>query len=197
MFMKKMLIVICIIAASCSSTVKIVQSWKAPDSSYTPVQFQKVLIIVLGKDEAFRSNAEDKIASGSSTFHASHLLFPNKQIIGEEGRFKNVIKENGFDGVVTLRLLGKDKENTWVAGNYTAGFWAFRNNVYPAYYQPGYFDENTSYTIETTVFSMNQDKLLWSGITAGTNPSSLKRTIDEVLKEVIRQMKKDNFLPGK
>jgi len=41
---------------------------------------------------------------------------------------------------------------------------------------------------------MNQDKLLWSGITATTNPSSLKRTIDEVLKEVIRQMKKDHFI---
>ena len=195
--MKKMLIVLSIIAASCSSTVKIVQSWKAPDSSYAPVQFQKMLIIVLGKDEAFRSNAEDKIASGSNAFHASHLIFPNKQIIGDEIRFKNVIKENGFDGVVTVRLLSKDKENTWVAGNYTAGFWAFRSNVYPAYYQPGYFDENTSYLIETTVFSMNQDKLLWSGITSITNPSSLKHATDEVLKEVIRQMKKDHFLAGK
>ena len=191
--MKRILIFLSILAASCSST-KIVQSWKAPVSGNSPVQFNKVLIIALGKDETSRRLAEDKIAAANKTFHASYLIFPNKQIIGDEDRFKNIIKENGFDGVVTLRLLSKDKENTWEAGNYTGGYWGYRSNFYPGYYQPGYYQENTTYSIETTVFSMNQDKLLWSGITATTNPSSLKRTIDEVLKEVIRQMKKDHFI---
>jgi hypothetical protein len=194
--MKKMLVILSILAASCSST-KIIQSWKAPDTSYTPVQFQKVLIIALSKDEASRRLAEDKIASKSSAFHASYLLFPNKQIIGEEQRFKEVIKENGFDGVLTVRLLSKDKENTWVAGNYTDGFWKFRKDIYTAYYQPGYFVDNSTYAVEATVFSMNQDKLLWSGVTSATGASSVKHTIDAVLKEVIAQMKKDKFLPEK
>jgi hypothetical protein len=194
--MKKMLVILSILAASCSST-KIIQTWKAPDASYTPVQFQKVLIIALSKDEASRRIAEDKIASRSSAFHASYLLFPNKQIIGEEQRFKTVIKENGFDGVVTVRLLSKDKENEWVAGNYTDGFWKFRNDIYTTYYQPGYFQDNLTYTVEATVFSMNQDKLLWSGISQATKASSIKHAVEDVLKEVIAQMKKEKLLPEK
>jgi hypothetical protein len=194
--MKKLIFALCILAASCSTT-KIVQSWKAPDASYTPEQFRKVLIIALAKDETSRRHAEDKFASHNNTFHASYLIFPNKQIIRDEETYKEVIKEQGFDGVVTLRLLSKDKENTWVAGNYTGGYWGFRNNYYSSFYQPGYYQENTSYTIETTVFSIKQDKLLWSGITSTTNPSSLNRTIDGVLKEVIMQMKKDKFIADK
>jgi hypothetical protein len=194
--MKKMFIVLSILASSCSST-KIVQSWKAPEASYTPEKFQKILIIALAKDEPMRRLAEDKFASRSSNFHASYLIYPNKQIIGDEDRFKSVLVENGFDGIVTLRLISKDKENNWVAGNYTGNYWEYRRNYYTPYYQAGYFDENTTYYIETTLFSVKQDKLLWSGITSSTNPSSLKKTIDEMLKEVVERMKKENFIPEK
>jgi hypothetical protein len=194
--MKKLMIMLSILAASCSST-KIVQSWKAPDASYTPEHFQKVLIIALAKDEPTRRLAENKFATRSSNFHASYLIFPNKQIISEGERFQSVITENGFDCIVTLRLLGKDKEGTWVAGSYKGGYWDYRNSFYTAYYQPGYFEENTIYAIETTVFSVKQDKLLWSGISSTTNSSSIKRAVDQVLKEVVIQMKKNKFITEK
>ena len=52
-----------------------------------------------------------------------------------------------------------------------------------------------NYIVSTNLFSLKDEKLLWSGVTESTNPKKLDKLINSVAKEVVYKMKEDKFLP--
>ncbi len=178
---------------SCSSTT-MQSSWKAPGASYTKEQFKKVMVVALFKDETTRRIAEDKIAAKNPAFHASYMsLGPDQQNM-DEATFKEFVKKDGYDAVLTLHLVDVQSSTSYVPGTYQGGYYGWYGMNYGGFYSPGYYTEDKNYIIETNVFSVSQDKLLWSGVTSTLNPTNINRTIDEVWDAVITRMKKEKFL---
>jgi hypothetical protein len=66
--------------------------------------------------------------------------------------------------------------------------------AYPGYYTPGYYSVDHKYVISTNVFSLKEDKLLWSGVTSTLNPTSIDQTIEEISAKVKQQMIADKYL---
>jgi hypothetical protein len=62
------------------------------------------------------------------------------------------------------------------------------------YSTPGYYTTDKIYSVETTVYSVNPDELIWTGTTASVNPANLQRTIDDVADVITYDMKKSGFL---
>jgi hypothetical protein len=62
------------------------------------------------------------------------------------------------------------------------------------YGSPGYYTEDKNYFVETAVYSINPNKLLWTGTTKTVNPSNMSKTIDDIAMIVTDKMKKDGFL---
>jgi uncharacterized lipoprotein YajG len=54
-----------------------------------------------------------------------------------------------------------------------------------------------NYIVATNVWSLKNEKLLWSGMTESTNPKKIDKVVNEVAKEVIYKMKEDKFIPEK
>jgi hypothetical protein len=61
------------------------------------------------------------------------------------------------------------------------------------YSTPGYYQEDKNYYVETAVYSINPNKLLWTATTKTVNPSQMDKTINEIADAVSEQMKKDGF----
>lgn len=179
---------------ACSSTT-MQSSWKAPGATYTKEQFKKVMVVALFKDETNRRVAEDKIAARNPAFHTSYMaLGPNQQNM-DEAAFKEFVKKEGYDAVLTLHLVDIQNSTSYVPGTYQGGYYGWYGTHYGGFYSPGYYTEDKNYIIETNVFSVSQDKLLWSGITSTLNPTNINRTIDEVWDAVVTRMKREGFLP--
>jgi hypothetical protein len=189
-----------IITASCNST-RIVSSWSEPDKTVVVDKLNKVLVVALFRDETSRHKAEDQMAgylNGKAVVSYTYLS-PDFDKRNEEAlRFK--IKRDGFDGVVTMRLVDVDKEKVYTPGN-TALYPSYYRNFSGYYYRswsyyssPGYYSTTKTFTIETNVYSIKEDKIIWSGLTETTNPEGVKKMTEEVASVVFKKMLKEGFI---
>jgi predicted ferric reductase len=62
------------------------------------------------------------------------------------------------------------------------------------YSTPGYYTTDKNYFVETTVYTVNPDKLVWTGTTKTVNPSKIEKMVSDIADLVSEKMKKDGFL---
>ncbi|MNL12552.1 hypothetical protein D3C87_1334240 [compost metagenome] len=51
--------------------------------------------------------------------------------------------------------------------------------------------------VETNVFSLKQNKLIWTGTTESQYVTDLGQTVDAIMQAVVKEMRKDGSLPPK
>jgi hypothetical protein len=99
------------------------------------------------------------------------------------------LKKDGFDGVILFRLKEVQKSTSYTPGTSYGGWYGYR------YSSPGYYSENETFMVETNLYSLVSDKLLWSGTTSTLNPSSLDKTMDQIIATIRFELQKKGFLP--
>lgn len=211
--MKKFFIALSLlILASCGSGTTIVNSWRDPDTTTAKEEFKKIMVVALIKDEATRRIAENRITAIGPKFHSSYnLLNGNNLDLTKEQKIK-ILQDENYDAVVTMRLVDTTKETDYVPGTNTSiyyggmgyggmygygyGFSNWYGTYSPVYYDPGYYQETTYYMVETNVFSLKANKLVWTGTTKSANTSSqdLGLLVDSIIATVMVEMKKDGFI---
>jgi len=195
--MKNLLLLLSVFAFACSSPTTLVKSWRVPESTFTPEEFKKVMVVAFVKDEANRKIAEDRVTSINEHFFPSYPVFSGQEVMENKELVLSTLKEQGFDAVITMSLLLKAADDKWVAEKYQGGYYEYQNSYMNDYYRPGYYVDASKYYIITNVFSIKSNKLIWSATTVTPEPASLQEGIDSILYTVVKQMKKDGFLPGK
>ncbi len=212
--MKKFFIALSlVILASCSSGTTIVSSWRDPETTTTKEEFKKILVVALVKNEATRRTTENRIAAIDTKFHSSYSYLNGTNLnLTKEQKIK-IVQDENFDAVVTMRLVDTQKETNYVPGTNTSIYYGGMGGMYggmygygfgnwygaysPNFYDPGYYQETTYYMVETNVFSMKQNKLVWTGTTKSSNVADIGLTVDSIIATVITEMKKDGFIPKK
>jgi hypothetical protein len=218
--MKKIIITLTsVLLLSCGSNTTIVDSWRDPNTTISKEQFKKVLVVVLVKDETNRRVAENTIvAADPSLFHPSYDLYNQKNLNLTPEQKTAILNDEGYDGVITMRLVDKNTDVNYVPGTNTyMGYGGMYNGAYgygyggmygggfggwygaygATYYDPGYYQESTNYIIETSVFSVKSNKLLWTGTTKTVDPDDVSTTVTNVMQAVADEMRKDGTLPPK
>jgi hypothetical protein len=191
-----------IILSSCKST-KIASSWTQPEKEVKISKLSKVLVVALFNNETSRRKAEDQMVqylNGKGVVSYNYLdehfnLEKNQEAI------RDIIKGDNFDGAITMRLIDVDQDRVYVPSNninnypnYYSNFSNYYYRNYPYYYQRGYYATTKTYTVETVVFSILQDKIIWSGLTKTTNPDGLTKMTDEISKVIFKKMVKQGFV---
>jgi hypothetical protein len=96
-----------------------------------------------------------------------------------------------------MSLADIEKETNYVPGT-TTGYYGGYGRYYGygagMYSSPGYYTTDKNYYIETTVYSIKQDKLLWTGTTKTVNPSKVEKAVNEIADVVSDKMRKDGFI---
>lgn len=194
--MKTFFLFLGIFAGSCCSPTKLVNCWKSAESGIPPEQFKKVMVFSFVKDEAGRINAENRVSSLHSSLHPSYIVFGNKDIPEDQEKVKTTLYELGYDAVITMRQVLKANNDQWIPATYLGGYYDYQSRYMLNYYRPGYYRDSEMYYIETNLFSLKNDKLIWSGTTITPDPPSLQDTVDEILRKVVKELKKDGLLQG-
>lgn len=192
-------IIYMLLLVSCKSTY-LASSWREPNKQVSISNLNKVLVIAWFKDETSRRKAEDKMAAylnGRGVVSYNYLDDNFNRQSEEAMRYK--IKTDGFDGAVVMRLLDVAKDQYYVPGT----------NAYPQYYRsfsgyyyrkwnynstPGYYTTTKTYTVETNIYSIKEDKIIWSGVTKTTDPSGVDKMTTEIADIVYKKMKDEGFV---
>jgi hypothetical protein len=197
-----------VILASCSSGTAIVSSWKDPNTTTENSGFKKILVVALVKNEETRRLVENRITSIGPKFHSSYAILNGTSLNLSKDQKLKILKDENYDAVLTMRLVDTVKETNYVPGTNTSIYYGGYNGMYggfggwygmysPLYYDAGYYQDTTSYLVETNVFSLKTDKLVWTGTTKSSNGSDIGLMVDSIIATVIQEMKKDGFVPKK
>lgn len=161
---------------ACTPTTQLEKSWVDP--SLTPGSFQpfnKVLVVASMADESSKRIAEDKIVaqlkSGTGVQAYTYLLPSDTN----DKALDIKLKKDGFDGIILMRLKSVDKSVSYVEGTGYGGWYGYR------YSSPGYYSEDKTYIVETNIYSLETNKLLWTGTTSSLNPGKLNQMLDAII----------------
>ena len=184
---------------SCGPSTKIVKTWMEPGASVAQNTENKTLAIAMVKDETSRRVIEDQLVKRLNGKAVSSYTIITPELLKEatEATIKQKLTEGQFSHVLLMRLADVEKETSYVPGT-TTGFYGGYGRYYGygagMYSSPGYYTTDKNYFVETTVYSVNPDKLIWTGTTKTVNPSNIEKTVNEIADVVSDKMKKDGFL---
>jgi hypothetical protein len=187
-----------VLLGGCSGTsTEVTSAWHAPNPE--PYRFNKVLAVCMCRDETTRRAVEDQLASRVRGGVAAYTVIP-EAAIRDTAQAQARLRDAGFDGVVVMRLVGVDKEQTYVPGSaymVPAGYnsmWGFWGTGYSAMYQPGYIDENQVVRFDTNVYTVSDRKLVWASKSDTYDPESVAKAADAVVTATVTEMKKERVL---
>jgi hypothetical protein len=184
---------------SCGPSTKIEKSWRDPGATVTSNAPNKILVIAMVKDETSRRVIEDQLAKRIGSGAVSSYTIVSTEMLKEasDEALKQKLTEGKFTHVLLMRLADIEKETSYVPGTTTSFYGGYgRYYGYGAgmYSTPGYYTTDKNYFVETTVYTINPDKLVWTGTTKTVNPSKIEKTVNDIADVVSEKMKKDGFL---
>lgn len=189
-----------LLLAACSST-RIVNTWRDPSVTVNTAKINKFLVAALLRNETVRRQVEDQMASevpGKAV--QSYKEFGLKELKESDDNYNAKLKADGFDGIVMMRIASIDSSTRFVQGGYPeypwyyGGWRRFWGVSWTGYYEPSYYTTDKIYNIEITVYSLKNDKLIWSAISTAVNPSHDSKAFKNIAREVYRKMKQEKFL---
>jgi hypothetical protein len=190
-------------AAACASTT-FQSTWKAPGAEPLNFKGQKVAALIVSKEEGVRYGAEDALAreltARGAVGIAAYTLIP-KELIQDKEKAKDFLEKADVAGVVAMRVVGRDKEITSSPGMYWGGptyatFWGagYYSWGWGGVYDPGYLRTDTIVIVETLIYSLRQDKLVWAAQSETTNPSKVGPFIQELTAKAAAELKKQGLI---
>lgn len=187
-----------LILSGCATT-KFISTWKDPTAApLSKAKGQIIIACVATGDEYSRHDGEDALAAeltkrGAKGVPSYTLLPPG---LMDEGLAKAAFEKSGATAVVVMRPLAADQQisavtSTVYTGPHYGGFWG-------GYYGYGWghpyvattVQTDTVIIVETLFYSLEQNKLVWSGQSKTTNPSKVASFVRELVVAAAWEMNK-------
>jgi len=172
-----------------------------PDAKPLQVKGAKVVAAVMMRDPPARQKAEDALAReitalGGIGIPMYTLSLENAANQEGESKTRAAVEAAGATGLVVMRPV--DVRNKTVASDTIApnevygGYWG-------GYYGIGWSDPWISktpdvstdvvVTVETFVFSLPQNKLVWTGTSETTNPSNAENLVHKLATDGVKELR--------
>jgi hypothetical protein len=188
---------------------KIEFSWRNPE--YKGGSFQNILVLALNGKAANRAEFEDQLTSvisrdGAKAFPSYEFLARPDATPIDMKDFRELIREQKFDGIVVARLVKKDTKTTYVPGQtyalpypYYSTFYGYYQAVYPVVYTPGYMETEKTAQVEINFYSaLKPDgELVWTGTTNNFDRTQVMKQIKNLAKVVGKEFEKQSIIPAK
>jgi len=176
---------------ACAGSTTIEQSWKAPN--LPPSNLRNVVTVCISHDATMRRTVEDSMAHRLA--HLGVRAVPAYSVLSDDDlkdreRAKAKLAAGGYDGVVALRLVGKETKLVATPATFD-GYWG---TAWPGAYDPGYLSTETVVRVETSVFSFADNKLVWSALSKTVDPNTIHSAVDDITKVVAKALENQQIV---
>jgi hypothetical protein len=196
------LLVTMAVAAPASAGPKFVNTWAAPEAASTSFAGRKVVALIISDDENLRVSGEEALvreltAAGVSQPVAAYRMIPREELRNVDSA-RGWFERAGAAGVVAMRIVGVDKEVTYSPAMWSAPYygtlWGYYGHGWGTLYDPGSVREDTVLSVETLIFGVAENELLWAGVSETTNPKNAQKVIKDLVIEAVKEMTKKGLL---
>jgi hypothetical protein len=152
------------------------------------------------EDEKTRIGVEDTLAyalrSRGVQGVAAHSLVPPGELKDKE-RVRARLNEAGVAGAVVLRSVNKASQLTEGAAYWVTSYSSFSSYYgygWGGVYDPGYVTMDNLFMVETLIFDVKADKLLWAGLSLTKNPKRVDEFMKDLVSSVAKQLEKEKLV---
>jgi len=177
-------------------------TYQDPDAKPMQVRGAKVVAAVMIKDPAARRRAEDTLAKEITKLGGQGIpmysISADSATPTQEGESKTraAVEAVGATGLVVMRPVDVNHRTTATltvsSDDVYGGYWG-------GYYGVGWADPwvdkapdtrvDIVVTVETFVFSLPQNKLVWTGTSATTNPKNAEKLVHQLATDGVQELK--------
>lgn len=188
-----------LLITACSSTT-VIEQWTDPGQK---TAFTNILVLSMNHSDTqrrvFESGFIEELDKRGIESTASFELLPDQKDLSTEA-IKSAIAGTGIDAVLVMRQVRTKKEDRYVPPRYDyvgdpyyGSFYGYYGRFAPIY-TPGYIAEDTIVHLETNLYRVDGEKLVWSGKTETFNPRDTNSLIKELAKTIVSELSRDNLI---
>jgi hypothetical protein len=172
-------------------------SWMSPDAAGVSFAGRKVAAVVMSADQDLRISAEEQLARELTARNiqgvAAYRIIPREETFSAE-RARPWIERAAVEGVVVLRPVSVETERTYSPAvwtqNYYTTLWGYYGYGWSGFYDPGGVREDSVLVVESLIYDVPRDQLLWAGVSTTTNPKEAQKFVAELAAATVEEMKK-------
>jgi hypothetical protein len=195
-------------AVPAQASTKFQTAWKAPDARMTLEEGDTVLALVMTAHEESRDGAEALLAQelGKRGVNAipAYSVIP-RSAVKDKDKARPYIEKTGARYAIVMRVAGQEKElrgsgpSVAAVPVYTMPYYgAFYGGYYTfgwgTTYRAGVMEIQKKVHVETLIYDLRTDKLVWAGMSDTMNPETAQKFVKDVVEAAAREMKKQGFV---
>ncbi len=179
--------------------VKFVKTWTNPEAQASNWQGKKVAVFARtllnpNREQAEKAMVRELAQRGAQGVPGYKLVPP--ELEKDRDGVKRILTDAGIAGAVVLRIAGFDQQTVVtgaaaynvVSGSTTfSGYWDSGTVVG---FTPGRVDEKATVMVECLIYALDQDKLVWSGISKVVNPGEVDKVIKSLANSIGSEVRK-------
>jgi len=175
------------------------------NEAYKGKPVSNILVIAITGNEDSRRSFERKfvaqlksagveaISSEDAIPMPADLELKKETILNAVDQFKN-------DAVIITHLIGKEEKEAFTrSGEADRGYYGFYHSRYTYSYarDPGYSNTSKTIRLETNLYDVKTEKLIWSGQSKTLSKDSKDQIINDVIKVVINGLQNNKLISPK
>lgn len=200
----QLLILLCSLLFVSCGNVSMVSSLAKDDYSFKQDPAKKVFLIALTGDDANRRNVENtmksKLVKKIPEVQTSYNVIKKGEDIDKLFDF---IRKNQFTHIITMHLAGVEKEMKLKSATktdyyssfpeYYRNYGVYLDKTWGTSYEATAGDGRLKYAVETNVYSLKDEGLVYSALTSSYGGTGFDKTLNATLSKVSSDMKKSGL----
>ena len=188
-------------ALACATTT-FQSTWRSPEARPLRLSGKKVFAVFVQPNPTLRRRGEDamvrEITARGARGVPSYTVLSESELKDADAA-KRKAEELGFSGAVVMRIVGSETQYTfepayWGRPHYRhfwGGYWGWG---WGTVYEPGYLREDKIVKVETLVYSLEQDQLVWAGVSRTFNPAEIESFVSELAGAITKELAREGLL---
>jgi hypothetical protein len=191
-------------AAVATATVmaapKFTSVWKTPTAREVSFAGKKVAALVISQDESLRVAGEEALARELTNRGlqgvATYRIVPREETKVPDSA-RGWYERSGVEGVVAIRPVSNEKvttytPDTWV-NPYYSSLWGYYGYGWGTLYIPGSVSRDTVVVVETTIYSVPRNALLWAAVSETKNPKQLGQFVQDLVGASVKELQRQGL----
>jgi len=173
--------------------------------------YSNIFIIVMTANLEARALLENNLASlatekGYKTVKSMDVMPPGLKdaaMPSKEDIVKKV-KESNCDAVFVASLLKKEEDVRYTPGTtaysvrpyytWSGNYFGYYSHWYPTVYNDGYYTKEKNYFMQSNLYDVASEEIMWSVQSTVFDPSSLNKFSKAYTSQLIKQLKEEGLL---
>jgi len=197
-------------ALACAPSVQMTGQW-VDKELFQPGKYSSMFIAVMSQNLSVKQVFENDLASeaasrGVKAVKSGDIFKPNftAENAGSKEAVLAKVRELGLETIFTVALKDKETSTRYVPGTvmyspspYYGGWGGYYSNTYATVYTPGYYTQDKTYFVESNLYDVATEKLLWSVQSEIINPGKVEAVAEEYTSMLLDALAKEGLLKKK